>query len=203
MCIKATRLFAEIPTAVQGYSQHGGVAAGLTLAMARLCYACLKNIYVVGCTFTASITMEVFKTSKKCLVVRAHCFSPANQLAPSPTCQRYLVTIARKTVLLISQLLRQHRQTVLSMVRTVHPSVENRSCLRFGIYSEALDDQQTNSTKAKNKRTRYGVVAGMILVATLLVSQISALIQKLTFLRLLGIYHKYVLLWFSVTEVSK
>jgi hypothetical protein len=67
------------------------------------------------------------------------------------------------------------------MVRTVHPSVENRSCLRFGIYSEALDDQQTNSTKAKNKRTRYGVVAGMILVATLLVSHISALIQKLTF----------------------
>jgi hypothetical protein len=56
------------------------------------------------------------------------------------------------------------------MVQTVHPAWGNRSCLRFGIYSEALEDEQTDHTKAKNKRLHYGVVAGMVSVATLLVS---------------------------------
>jgi hypothetical protein len=65
------------------------------------------------------------------------------------------------------------------MVQAIHPSWGNRSCLRFGIYSETLDDEQTNSTKAKNKRVRYGVVAGMILGATLLVSQMSVLVYDL------------------------
>jgi hypothetical protein len=65
------------------------------------------------------------------------------------------------------------------MVQTIHPVWGNRSCLRFGIYSEALDDEQTNSTKAKNKRVRYSVVAGMILGATLLVSQMSVFMYDL------------------------
>lgn len=65
------------------------------------------------------------------------------------------------------------------MVQAIHPAWGNRSCLRFGIYSEALDDEQKNSTKAKNKRIRYGVVAGMVLVAALLVSQMSVLMYDL------------------------
>jgi hypothetical protein len=35
--------------------------------------------------------MEVFKTDKKSLVVRAQCF-PAYQLAPSPTCQLQVIS---------------------------------------------------------------------------------------------------------------
>jgi hypothetical protein len=56
------------------------------------------------------------------------------------------------------------------MVNTVHPAWGNRSCLRFGIYSDALDDEQLHHTKTKTKRLHYGVVAGMLSVATLLVS---------------------------------
>ena len=66
------------------------------------------------------------------------------------------------------------------MVQAIHPSWGKRSCLRFGIYSETLDDEQTNSRKAKNKRVRYGVVVGMILVATLLVSQMNVFMYDLT-----------------------
>lgn len=76
------------------------------------------------------------------------------------------------------------------MVQAIHPVWGNRSCLRFGIYSEALDDEQTNSTKAKKKRVRYGVVAGMVLVAALLVSQMSVLMYDL--MSLLGF--RYILL---------
>jgi len=79
------------------------------------------------------------------------------------------------------------------MVQTIHPAWRNRSCLRFGIYSEALDDEQTNSTKAKNKRVRYGVVAGMILGATFLVSLLSVLMYDL--MSLLGFM--YILLSYS------
>ena len=70
------------------------------------------------------------------------------------------------------------------MVQAIHPVWGNRSCLRFGIYSEALDDEQTDSTKAKKKRVRYCVVAGMILGATLLVSQMSVLVYDLMSLTL-------------------
>jgi hypothetical protein len=56
------------------------------------------------------------------------------------------------------------------MVHTVHPAWGNRSCLRFGIYSEALEDEHLDHTKTKTKRLYYGVVAGMLSVATLLVS---------------------------------
>jgi len=65
------------------------------------------------------------------------------------------------------------------MVQAIRPAWGNRNCLQFGIYSEALDDEQTNSTKAKNKRLRYGVMAGMVLVAALLVSQMSVLMYEL------------------------
>jgi hypothetical protein len=61
------------------------------------------------------------------------------------------------------------------MVQAIHPAWGNRSCLQFGIYSEALDNEQTNSNKAKDRRVRYSVVAGMILGATLLVSHMSFL----------------------------
>jgi hypothetical protein len=63
------------------------------------------------------------------------------------------------------------------MVHTVHPTWGNRSCLRFGIYSEALDEERIDSTHAKNKRLRYCVVAGMIIVATLLVSKSNPFIE--------------------------
>lgn len=76
------------------------------------------------------------------------------------------------------------------MVQTIYPAWGNRSCLRFGIYSEALDNEQSKITKAKNKRVRYGVVAGMILGATLIVSQMSVLMYNLT--SLLGF--RYILL---------
>jgi hypothetical protein len=76
------------------------------------------------------------------------------------------------------------------MVQTIHPSWRNRSCFRFGIYSEALDEELTNNTKAKNRRVRYGVVAGMIIVATILVSQMSVLIYDM--MSLLGF--RYILL---------
>jgi hypothetical protein len=56
------------------------------------------------------------------------------------------------------------------MVHTVHPAWGNRSCLKFGIYSEALEEDQTDNIREKNKRLRYSVIAGMILVATILVS---------------------------------
>jgi len=76
------------------------------------------------------------------------------------------------------------------MVQAIHPAWGNRSCLRFGIYSEALDNVETNSTKSKNKRLRYGVVAGMILGATLLVSQMSVFMYDL--MSLIGF--RYILL---------
>ncbi|KAJ9594927.1 hypothetical protein L9F63_013787 [Diploptera punctata] len=55
------------------------------------------------------------------------------------------------------------------MVHTVHPVWGNRSCLRFGIYSEALDEDLANRPKINNTRLRCCVVAGMILVTALLV----------------------------------
>jgi hypothetical protein len=65
------------------------------------------------------------------------------------------------------------------MVHTVHPAWGNRNCLRFGIYSEAMDDDDTNYTQKKNKRLRYCVMAGIIIVATLLVSKLTVFIFAL------------------------
>jgi hypothetical protein len=56
------------------------------------------------------------------------------------------------------------------MVHTVHPAWGNRSCLRFGIYSETAEDEHTRVVKARNNRLHYGVVTGMVSVAMLLVS---------------------------------
>ncbi|PSN41172.1 hypothetical protein C0J52_16105 [Blattella germanica] len=55
------------------------------------------------------------------------------------------------------------------MVQKTVPVWYNRSCLRFGIYSENLDDELLNRPRFQNKRLRYCVGAGMVLVTTLLV----------------------------------
>jgi hypothetical protein len=65
------------------------------------------------------------------------------------------------------------------MVDTVHPVWGKRNCLKFGIYSEAMDDDQINNKQAKNKRLRYAVVVGMILLASLLVSKLTVFIFAL------------------------
>ncbi|XP_069686441.1 uncharacterized protein [Periplaneta americana] len=56
------------------------------------------------------------------------------------------------------------------MVQTSHPVWGNRSCLRFGIYSDTLDEDATGGVRARDRRLRVGIVAGMLLVTTLLVT---------------------------------
>ncbi|KAJ4429509.1 hypothetical protein ANN_21678, partial [Periplaneta americana] len=61
---------------------------------------------------------------------------------------------------------------VLQMVQTSHPVWGNRSCLRFGIYSDTLDEDATGGVRARDRRLRVGIVAGMLLVTTLLIVSI-------------------------------
>jgi hypothetical protein len=71
---------------VHSCSRHGVVAARLPTGTARQRYTYFKNIYCVGSTFLASVTVDVFGTDIRRSVARAQC-SFFQQLTSSPTQQ--------------------------------------------------------------------------------------------------------------------
>ena len=76
-------MIAELPNTVHSCSRHGVAAARLTSERPGSIIPMPKNIYFVGTTFIASITVDVFETDRERLAVRAQYFSsyrPASYL---------------------------------------------------------------------------------------------------------------------------
>ena len=69
-------LLAVLLNSVHSCSRHGVVAAWLTSERPRSVIPLSKNIYCTGSAFIAAVTVDVFDSDGKRLVVRARCFAP-------------------------------------------------------------------------------------------------------------------------------